>query len=758
MIEPILKVVDLEVRYRTKIGSLSAIRNINFDVNRGEVVGIVGESGCGKSTVAAALTRLLPLNGEISSGQILLKGRDICGLSDDEMRKIRGRGISMIFQDAMTSLNPVYNIEQQMTDVIMEHTKTEGVAIKRKAAAERAIKMLERVGIPDAEKRIKDFPHQFSGGMRQRIMIATALLSDPFLLIVDEPTSALDVTLEAQINDLILSMRDESQTSILYITHNLGVIAQLCDRLIVLYAGNIMEAGSVKQVFKNPLHPYTRALLDSHPARDTSAKRLTTIPGRVPSLSDLPIGCKFVGSCTKAQKICHETEPEYSYVDGRRLSCHFSGNAEGEKAGETEQPEQPAEVTQTGETEQLAQTAETAQGLQLSQPTRELQLAQPAQPEQPVQISQVEQPLLLGQPAQPAQITQPAQPVRLTQPAQLAQPARESLIKTQGLTTYFGDSSGFFSRVTNKQTQFVRAVDDVSIDLLRGETLVLVGESGSGKTTFGRTILRLVKPTGGRIIIESRDITNLSLSEIRPMRLKMQMIFQDPIASLSPRKTAAELLLEPFKIHKIKVENKAEKVDELLEIVGLSSELKDKYPHQLSGGQARRIGISRALALRPDVLIADEPTSGLDVSVAAEVLNLMKDLRERLNLTYIIITHNLNITGFIADRVAVMYLGRIVEIGETTELFKNPKHPYTQALLSAVAIPDPEKNTRKDRIILEGEIPSPVNPPSGCHFHPRCRYRQERCSSEAPTLRQLTDNGKGAARMAACHFPLPDNE
>lgn len=679
--EPTLRVADLEVKYHTRNGTLMAIRHFSFSVNPGEIVGIVGESGCGKSTVASALMRLLPQNGEITSGQLLLKSQDLRHLNDEQMRRIRGSEMSMIFQDPMTSLNPVYSIEQQMVDVILAHS-SDGRAMGKREASAYAVQMLDRVGIPDAVRRIKDFPHQFSGGMRQRIMIATALLSNPALLIADEPTSALDVTLEAQINDLIRTLRDERGTAILYITHNLGVVAQLCDHVLVLYAGSVVESGAVHRIFKAPLHPYTRALLNSHPSRDNQLARLTTIRGRVPNLKDLPVGCKFAPRCDLAQEICFEQEPKLLHVQGQDVLCHIYD---------------PAWKWET------------------------------SVPTQPVPVSR-----------------------RSDGPADDRTEIGETLVRTQCLATYFGNAKGLLNRIRGKHAGVVRAVDNVTIDVRRGETLVLVGESGSGKTTLGRTILRLESPTSGEIVVEGKNITSMAQSKIRPMRARMQMIFQDPISSLSPRKTVSQLLLEPFKIHGIAVDGST-KVCELLEMVGLSSEQADKYPHQLSGGQARRVGIARALALQPDLLVADEPTAGLDVSVAADVLNLLKDLRERLNLTYIIITHNLNITGFIADRVAVMYLGKIVEMGNSNELFSNPGHPYTEALLSAVAIPDPEPQGRQQRIILEGEIPSPGNPPSGCPFHPRCRYRQARCTFETPYLNHLPED---ASHWVACHFPI----
>ncbi len=672
---------NLEIKYRTRQATLTALRNVNFEVRRGQIVGLVGESGCGKSTIASAIMRLLPPNGEISCGEMLFKGRDLIHMKEDELRQVRGRDISMIFQDPMCSLNPVFSVEQQMVDAILAHPPN-NQRISRGDARERAVNMLNRVGIPDAAQRIRNFPHQFSGGMLQRIMIATALQSNPGLLIADEPTSALDVTLEAQITGLIRELRDELQTSILYITHDLGIVAQLCDQVVVLYAGNVVETGDIFKVFKSPLHPYTRALLRSHPSHQTRAVRLITIRGRVPSLKDLPVGCKFSPRCDLAEGICFTQEPGLSHVDQQTVLCHaYRPDWKGKS---------PAALYD--EASQLVQGSVAKQI-----PT---------------------------------------------------QAGAEQVVCTEKVKVHYKDTVGWLGKMLGEKQGIVRAVDGVDVAVYRGESLALVGESGCGKTTLGRTILRLEQPTGGDVSVDGNNITRMAQSKIRPLRAQMQMIFQDPISSLSPRKTVASLLLEPFKIHNIPVD-KTRKVDELLEMVGLSSEQADKYPHQLSGGQARRVGIARSLALQPSILIADEPTAGLDVSVAAGILNLMKDLRERFNLTYILITHNLNIISFIADRVAVMYLGKLVEVGATSTLINQPKHPYTEALMSAVALPDPELRAMRERIVLEGEIPSPRNPPSGCPFHPRCRYRDERCVTQAPGLREYPDSHY----LVACHFP-----
>lgn len=679
MATPLLQVKNLEVKYHTRAGILTAIHNASFTINKGEIVGVVGESGCGKSTVASALMRLLPPNGEISGGQILFQGRDLCQLDDESLRQLRGRDMAMVFQDAMTSLNPVFTIEQQMVDA--QRARLGGNSRKKPGELQRrAVEMLERVGISDPGQRIKEYPHQFSGGMRQRIMIAMALLSIPDLLIADEPTSALDVTLEAQILELISQLRAELGTAMLYITHDLGVVARLCDRVLVMYAGNIVESGDVYDIFDQPKHPYTQALLLSHPSLSLRENRLRTIPGRVPSLRDLPAGCRFAPRCDLAGQVCHSAEPEFYLVNRQQVLCHAYG---------------PVWTAGNGAVSLAA-----------------------------------------------------ASPVAIKSRETLSSPG-EMIVETRGLQTYFGDNIALLGQILGQKGGSVRAVDGVDISLRRGETLGIVGESGSGKTTLGRTILRLVNPTAGAILIEGQDITRWSHQKLRPMRARMQMIFQDPFSSLSPRMKVSSILMEPFQIHGVPVGDMKKKVDELLAMVGLSAEQADKYPHQLSGGQARRVGIARALALHPHLLVADEPTAGLDVSVTAGILNLLKDLREELNLAYIIITHNLNVIGFIADRVAVMYLGKILELAPTEELFAHPRHPYTEALMSAIPIPDPRQRDRRQQIILEGEIPSARRPPPGCTFHPRCRYAEAKCAREEPALRVVA----GAEHRAACFFP-----
>jgi peptide/nickel transport system ATP-binding protein len=681
-------VQGLEVVYHTFMGALPALHDVTFHVDEGEIVGLVGESGCGKSTVASALLRLLPPNGEVTAGKTVLSGKDLDALNSEQLRDMRGRDVTMIFQDPTTSLNPVFTIGTQMLDIQLAHPDPDRPG--RDQLRQRAVTMLEQVGIPDAAERFDDFPHQFSGGMRQRIMIAMALLSRPALLIADEPTSSLDVTLEAQILELIKELRRSYRTSILFISHDLGVVAQLCDRVVVMYAGRVVEEGDVHEIFEDPQHPYTQALLASVPSRRHHGERLASIPGRVPSLSSLPPGCKFAERCTCAQPLCFEQEPYFLPVEGRLVRCHQQAPVFTVRA-----------------------------------------------PVQTLPSSQIEE--ILARRAQ-ADARPDARSNRFSGSSE------EVLLELKDLSTLFYDQRNMLEELLRRRARAVRAVDGVDLKIMRGEVLGLVGESGCGKTTLGKTILGLERATGGQRLYKGRDMAEVGAAELRRLRARLQMIFQDPLSSLSPRLRVSYLLREPYGIHNFPQEEQYD-VSQLLEMVDLSDELADKYPHELSGGQARRVGIARTLSLHPEFLIADEPTSGLDVSVAASILNLMKDLADQLDLTYLVITHNLNLVGYIADRVAVMYLGRLVELGPTQRLFEAPGHPYTLALLSAISEPDPRRRRDGGRLLLTGEVPSPKNPPPGCRFHTRCPFAQESCAREAPPLTEIE-----SGHLVACPF------
>jgi peptide/nickel transport system ATP-binding protein len=614
----LLEVTGLRVTYHTHMGPLQALYDVDFFVKPGEIVGIVGESGCGKSTIASALLRLLPPNGEITGGKLIFMGQDQLKLDSEQLRKMRGKDMAMIFQDPMTSLNPVFTVGSQIMDVQKSHLS--GKTAGRKALRRRAIEMLARVGIPDAAERIDHYPHQFSGGMRQRIMIAMALMSEPALLIADEPTSALDVTLEAQILELIKELRDSYGTAVLFISHDLGVIAQLCDRVIIMYAGSVVEHGDVHSIYANPRHPYTKMLLDAIPSHKHRGERLAMIPGRVPSLSALPPGCKFADRCPCQQQVCKQQEPRYLASNGRHIRCHIYDI---ESRYVVPQQPQPPFIKENGggrEPECFGEGWKTREEIDNGRIVK------------------------------------------------------SQLVRLENLSTLFFEGNSILHKLLGRSSGAVHAVDGVDLVINDGEVVGLVGESGSGKTTIGKTILRLVTATDGSIYFSNEDIHGKGKSEFRRLRRQMQMIFQDPYSSLSPRLTVSYLLREPYIIHGISPKDR-KSVSELLEMVGLSDEQANKYPHELSGGQARRVGIARALALEPKFLIADEPTSGLDVSAAASILNLMKDLAAQLGLTYLIITHNLNLIAYISTKVVVMYLGKFVEVGPTQEVLGSPKHP-----------------------------------------------------------------------------------
>jgi peptide/nickel transport system ATP-binding protein len=676
-VEPILEVQGLDVVYHTHVGPLKALHDVTFEVHQGEIVGLVGESGCGKSTAASALLRLLPPNGEITAGELSFRGQNLRTLDDGALRRLRGTEIAMIFQDPTTSLNPVFTVGTQMRDIRLAHP--ESLPERREDLNEQILRVLERVGMPDVEERIAQFPHEFSGGMRQRIMIAMALMSKPGLLIADEPTSSLDVTLEAQIIELIRRLRHEFDTSMLFISHDLGVVAQLCDRVAVMYAGRVVEQDDVFSIFEHPRHPYTQALLASVPSRRNRGQRLQAIPGLVPSLLHLPRGCKFVDRCPYAQPVCEQQEPAFLGTNARGVRCHqYDPTSE----YDTTLTKSAAARPSAHETERV-QTA--------------------------------------GDEVAPV------------------------LLEVRDLSTHFIEDRNLVERMLGRPQEAVRAVTNVSLQIQRGETLGLVGESGCGKTTLARTVLGLLPPTAGQILYNGRDLTDIRSAELRRLRSRIQMIFQDPYSGLSPRLTVSYLLTEPYSIHRVP-EAERYTVGELLRMVGLSEELANKYPHELSGGQARRVGVARALSLHPDFLIADEPTSGLDVSVAASVLNLLKDLGDRLDLTYMIITHNLNLVGYVADRVVVMYLGRIVEVGTTDQVFDSPAHPYTVALLSAISEPDPRQRSESRRLLLKGEIPSAKNPPPGCCFVSRCSQQSEVCCETMPRLQEVAPGHLVACR------------
>ena len=671
---PLLDIRDLHTDIEIRSGVVHALSGVDLHVNPGETLGIVGESGSGKTMTALSLMGLLPQGGSVSSGQIILDGQDLTKLALKEKRKLRGTKVGMIFQDPLTSLNPTMKIGLQVCEPLRVHKK-----LSKKEALERAVEILKRVGMPRPEVVINNYPHQLSGGMRQRVMIAMALVCKPRILIADEPTTALDVTTQMQILDLIDELRDEYQMGVILITHDLGVVAGHTDRVAVMYAGRIVETAPTKTLFTEPKHRYTSSLMAALPERALAAgTKLFSIPGAPPSLTNLPVGCRFAARCLWATDECRAGYPDLSGDDTHTFSC-FHPVQEGD--------ESPAALQAKLDTQKNGDEAGAQQA--------------------PLVSSKV----LLD----------------------VKEASRE----------YESAGSGFFKR----DKGVVSAVDRVSITVKKGETYGLVGESGCGKSTMGRLIAGLERPSGGAIELDGRDLATLKGRDAVTIHRDVQMMFQDSYAAMDPRMRIDQILAEPMSIQKTgNARQIAERIMEIIEQVGLTEEILDRYPHEFSGGQLQRIGFARSLTLAPDFIVADEPVSAMDVSVQAQVLNLMKDLQAELGLSYLFISHDLAVVQYMADRIGVMYLGRIVEEGPAKEVVENPKHPYTKALIDSIPVPDPEFSHDDRAIKLTGEPPSAVNPPEGCRFRPRCPFAGEECKIQPA----LTDE----RHRVACHHPL----
>ena len=671
---PLLDIRDLHTDIEIRSGVVHALSGVDLHVNPGETLGIVGESGSGKTMTALSLMGLLPQGGSVSSGQIILDGQDLTKLALKEKRKLRGTKVGLIFQDPLTSLNPTMKISLQVCEPLRVHEK-----LSKKEALERAVEILKRVGMPRPEVVINNYPHQLSGGMRQRVMIAMALVCKPRILIADEPTTALDVTTQMQILDLIDELRDEYQMGVILITHDLGVVAGHTDRVAVMYAGRIVETAPTKTLFTEPKHRYTSSLMAALPERALAAgTKLFSIPGAPPSLTNLPVGCRFAARCLWATDECRAGYPDLSGDDTHTFSC-FHPVQKGD--------ESPAALQAKLDTQKNGDEAGAQQA--------------------PLVSSKV----LLD----------------------VKEASRE----------YESAGSGFFKR----DKGVVSAVDRVSITVKKGETYGLVGESGCGKSTMGRLIAGLERPSGGAIELDGRDLATLKGRDAVTIHRDVQMMFQDSYAAMDPRMRIDQILAEPMSIQKTgNARQIAERIMEIIEQVGLTEEILDRYPHEFSGGQLQRIGFARSLTLAPDLIVADEPVSALDVSVQAQVLNLMKDLQAELGLSYLFISHDLAVVQYMADRIGVMYLGRIVEEGPAKEVVENPKHPYTKALIDSIPVPDPEFSHDDRAIKLTGEPPSAVNPPEGCRFRPRCPFAGEECKIQPA----LTDE----RHRVACHHPL----
>ena len=688
--DPIMQVRDLHVSFATEAGVCRAVRGVNFDLWRGRTLGIVGESGSGKSVTALSLIGLLDDNAKVT-GSIIMNGEELIGKTDEEMSEIRGERIAMVFQDPLSALTPMFTIGDQIAEGLITHHPD----MSKQQIHDRCVELLELVGIPQPEERLSSFPHQFSGGMRQRVMIAIAIANNPDVIIADEPTTALDVTIQAQILDVLAKAQKETGAAVVLITHDLGVVAGAADDILVMYAGRPVERASIDDVFQHPSMPYTMGLLGAVPKPHIAAsQRLVPIQGNPPSLVDIPKGCPFSPRCPLATPECSLSEPNLEVVDassGHLASCR-----------------------------RLQEIIDKNMKYTDVFPVPDLL------------------------PADWADVPRDQRPVTLEV---------DHLVKHFPLT-----GGGMFRRTIGQ----VAAVDDVTFKIRQGETLALVGESGSGKSTTLMEIMNLMKPEDGRIVVLGHDLAELKKkAERKALRKDLQIIFQDPMSSLDPRMPIYDVLAEPLKVHKWSKEKINRRIGELMELVGLNPDYVDRFPAQFSGGQRQRISIARALATDPKVLLLDEPIASLDVSIQAGIINLLEDLQAKLKISYLFVAHDLAVIRHISDRVAVMYLGQVVELGETEDVFTHPRHPYTQALLSAIPVPDPVVERTRQRIILKGDLPSPSEKHPGCRFASRCPVKlrltpeqQKMCETKRPVL----TSDDHIATEFACHFPLDVND
>lgn len=661
--EHLLEISRIQTCFMTNGSRVRAIDGVSMYLDRGEIIGVVGESGSGKSVTMLSVLQLIGVPGRIEGGDVRLEGIEenllSYGANSPQMRDVRGGRISMIFQEPMTSLNPVLTIGYQIQENIMLHLKMD-----KEEAKKRTIEMLKMVKIPDAEQRFNYYPQQFSGGMRQRIMIAMAMASEPDILIADEATTALDVTTQAQLLEMIRDIAKETNTAVIIVTHNLGIVARFAERIYVMYSGSVMETSDTKRIFGKPEHPYTRSLIRAIPRLDDPKDRvLIPIEGLPPNPATRPEYCPFYDRCEYRMDKCKEgKKPELLEVE----SGHFSACCLNHE--ELEQKEE-----------------EIRNKPQKEAPDRKL--------------------------------------------------LDENCLEVRNLRKYFP----IFKGMMRKKIGEVKAIEDITFHVKKGETLGIVGESGCGKTTMARCIMRVYKPEEGEILFGGTDIAGFDDRQMKPFRSKIAMIFQDPFSSLDPRQPAGSIVEESLKINK-KYGTQQEydrRVDELFKLVGLDPALKDRMPHEFSGGQRQRIGIARALSSEPELIICDEPISALDVSIQAQIINLLEELQVKLGISYLFIAHDLAVVKHISHRILVMYLGRVVEIAECVELYEHTLHPYTQALLSAVPVADPEVEEKRERVPIQGEVPSIVNRPEGCPFHNRCSHATERCRKEIPVLKDV---------------------
>ena len=684
---PVLEVENLSVTFpQRKSAPVQAVRGVSYSVKKGEFLAIVGESGSGKSVSSTAVMGLLPSTAQIS-GDIRYKGESLIGKTDHQMSRLRGSNIAMVFQDPLSALNPVHPVGKQIVEALIIHDPK----LSKEAAWERAVELLRIVGIPDPENRANAFPHEYSGGMRQRAMIAIAIANDPDLIIADEPTTALDVTIQAQIMELLRKAQEITGAAIVLITHDLGVVAGYADKVAVMYAGKLIETGSIDDIFYRPRMPYTIGLLRSVPNVVTAGKeRLVPLEGRPPQLNALPKGCPFAERCPIAVEACLEAEPDLQEVHGEVPAAESAVDPEGHFAA-------------------------------------------------CIRADEIESGALKAH-----EIFPRPEPVEIVDRS-----GREKVLEVTDLVKHFPLMKG---AVFRRRVGTVRAVDGISFELHTGQTLGLVGESGCGKSTAVTQVMEMKKPQSGTITINGIDVESASPQQRREMRKDVQIVFQNPSAALDPRLPVLDIVGEPLTAHGVAAADREKRVGDMLELVGLDRSMASRYPHEFSGGQKQRIGIARALITDPKVLVLDEPVSALDVSIQAGVINLLEDLRDRLGLSYVFVAHDLAVVRQISDVIAVMYLGRIIEYGPVADVYENPKHPYTRALISAVPVPDPEVESKRTQVLLEGDLPAPTQEFTGCAFVSRCPlYKlldadaQAKCREVSPELRKVGESA------AACH-------
>jgi oligopeptide/dipeptide ABC transporter ATP-binding protein len=750
---PVLDIQNLSTHIKLTSSVVQAVGNVDLHIEAGETLGVVGESGCGKSITGLSIMGLLPPGGSIVNGSVKLNDRELVGLKDEELRRIRGNDIAMIFQDPLTSLDPTKTIGYQVGEPVRLHRNA-----SKAEALDRAVEVLNLVGLPRPKERLKDYPHQLSGGLRQRVMIAMALACEPKLLIADEPTTALDVTIQAQILALLRDLKERLGMAMLLITHDMGVIAGHADRVNVMYAGRVVETAEAVNLFDEMHHPYTQALLASIPQLDQDMnKALHAIPGLPPDLAHLPEGCRFAARCTRATDKCRADEPplsgttfEHKFacwhpVDGP-LALALIGH-EGPDAASTglvgsdaESLDEAAAGDKVGfvHDAQLADSgaagaaeADGAAGEASSSPETAAGAGGPVV----VAAGLVETP--------DGRLEVAELPVEAVANSNGVAP----LLELRNLVKEFPVTSG---AILQRRVAAVHAVSDVSFSVPAGTTFGLVGESGCGKTTIGKLIVALEKPSSGSISVNGEDVSKLHRSDLRRKRRDLQLMFQDPQSSLDPRMRVGTIIAEPLSVQHLGSKRaQRDRVFELLSEVGLPRNAVERYPHEFSGGQRQRIGLARALTVNPRLIVADEPVSALDVSIRAQVLNLMKRLQATYGLTYVVISHDLAVVKYMANQIGVMYLGKLVEMGSGEDIYERPAHPYTAGLIATIPVPNPTLERAKHGAAIKGELPSPVNPPSGCRFRTRCQFAQERCAVEEPKLRSF-----GPDHVAACHFPL----